>query len=131
MDAQMRTQRIVRGIVRGLMFFPVALLILALVGFLFMSLWNWLMPALFGLRLITFWQALGLLILSKILFGGFRGRSGRHGPWRWGWRRRWMERWEQMTPEEREKFRQGFRAYCGPFSPASAEAKPEAQAKSE
>ena len=125
----MRTERIVKRIVRGLVFVPVALLILALFGFLFMSLWNWLMPALFGLRLITFWQALGLLILSKILFGGFRGRGGPRGPWRWGWRRRWMERWEQMTPEEREKFRQGFRAYCGPFGPSPAEPKGEAQAK--
>ena len=124
----MRTERIVKGIVRGLMFVPVALLILALVGFLFMSLWNWLMPALFGLRLITFWQALGLLILGKILFGGFRGRYGRRGPWHW--RRRWMERWEQMTPEEREKFRQGFRTYCGSFGAAAAEPKGETQAKS-
>ena len=34
-------------------------------------LWNWLMPAMFGLQTVTFWQALGLLVLSKILFGGF------------------------------------------------------------
>lgn len=128
MTAQMKTQRIVRGIVRGLMFLPLVLLFLALFGYLFMVLWNWLMPALFGLRMITFWQALGLLILSKLLFGGFRGRSGRRGPWRW--RRRMMERWEQMTPEEREKFRQGFREYCGSFRPGGMEPKDEAQAKS-
>ena len=128
MNAQVTTKRIVRGIVRGLMFVPLVLLFLAVFGFLFMTLWNWLMPALFGLRLITFWQALGLLILSKILFGGFRGRYGRRGQWHW--RRRWMERWEQMTPDEREKFRQGFRAYCGAFNAPGAEAKGEAQAKS-
>ena len=86
-------------------------------GYLVMSLWNWLMPALFGLRTISFWQAFGLLILSKILFGGFhrRGGPGMH------WRRRMMERWEQMTPEEREKFRQGMRGRCGDFRPPSTD----------
>ena len=34
-------------------------------------LWNWLLPPLFGWRQITFWQALGLLALCRILFGGF------------------------------------------------------------
>ncbi|HSU88200.1 MAG TPA: hypothetical protein VLL56_05165 [Terriglobia bacterium] len=101
---------------RGLkIVFFVALVALAL-SFVVMSLWNWLMPALFGLRVISFWQALGLLLLSKILFGGFRGRPG--GPMHW--RRRMMERWEQMTPEEREKFRQGMRGRCGPFEPPAA-----------
>ena len=101
---------------RGLkIVFFVVLVALAL-SFVVMSLWNWLMPVLFGLRLISFWQALGLLVLSKILLGGFRGRpgGGMH------WRRRMMERWEQMTPEEREKFRQGMRGRCGPFEPPAA-----------
>jgi len=88
-------------------------------GFVVMSLWNWLMPALFGWHAITFWQALGVLVLSKILFGGFRGHPGMH---RRG-RQRMMERWEAMTPEEREKFRQGMRGGCGPFRPPQTEAK--------
>jgi hypothetical protein len=96
-------------IVRGLKFVLIAALFVAVFSFLVMSLWNWLMPALFGWRLITYWQAMGILILSKILFGGFRGRAGRH----WYWRRRMMERWDQMTPEEREKFRAGLRGSCG------------------
>ena len=62
---------------------------------------HWLMPTLFGWRLVSYWQAMGILVLSKILFGGFRGRPGPP----WYWRRRMMERWEKMTPEEREKFR--------------------------
>jgi uncharacterized membrane protein len=65
-------------------------------------LWNWLLPALFGWRQITFWQAIGLLALCRILFGSFGGR----GPHRSNFRRRMSERWERMTPEEREKFRQ-------------------------
>jgi hypothetical protein len=78
------------------------------VSFLVMSLWNALMPGIFAVRAISFWQALGLLVLSKILFGGFRPyRGGPH------WRRRMIERWEQMTPEEREKFKQGMRRACG------------------
>jgi len=60
--------------------------------------------------------AVGILVLSKILFGGFRGRPGPH----MYWRRRMMERWEQMTPEEREKFRQGMRGGCGSFGSAAA-----------
>ena len=72
------------------------------VGFIVMGLWNWLAPAVFGWRAITFWQALGMFLLIKILFGEFRGGPGRHDRWR----RRMRERWEAMTPEEREKLRQ-------------------------
>jgi len=84
-----------------------------LFGYVTMRLWNWLMPALFGWHLIGFWQAVGLLVLCKILFGGFHGRHGGHGHWR----HRMRERLEQMTPEEREKFRQSMRGRCGPFGP--------------
>lgn len=83
-----------------------------LFGYFVMRLWNWLMPDLFGLHTISYWQAIGVLVLSKILFGGFRGGRG-GGPW--GWRRRhMMERWEKMTPEEREKEREKIRqAFAG------------------
>lgn len=50
-----------------------------LFGFILMWLWNWLMPELFGLATITYWQALGLCFLSKILFGGFGGGGGKGG----------------------------------------------------
>ena len=79
--------------------------VLAGLGFVVMGLWNWLMPALFGLKVIGYWQAMGLLILSKILFGGLHGPRGRSGYRLHGMR----ERWKQRTPEEREKFRQDFR----------------------
>ncbi len=92
-------------LLRMLMFLPLVVLFVALFGFFVMGLWNWLMPALFGLKPIGYWQALGLFILAKILFGGFRGP----GPGRRS-RERIRERMEQMTPEEREKFRQGM---CG------------------
>jgi hypothetical protein len=111
----MRSNRIVRG----LKFVLFAMLFITVFGFVVMRLWNWLMPALFGWTLINFWQAIGILVLSKILFGGFRGRPGAH----LYWRRRMMERWEQMTPEEREKFRQGMRGRCGSFAPTAPEPK--------
>ena len=85
-------------------------------GEVVMHLWNWLAPTLFGFRQVSFWQALGLLALCRILFGGFGMGGGGHrnsrrrmeGRIRERVRERMDERWEQMTPEEREKFRQGF-----------------------
>lgn len=49
-----------------------------LFGWLVELLWNWLMPAVFGLKVITFWQAFGLVILAKILLSGFGQHGGRH-----------------------------------------------------
>ena len=105
-------------ILRGLKFLLFVALAATVFGFVVMWLWNWLMPVIFGLHAITYWQALGLLVLSKILFG-FHGRPG----FAMHWRQRMMERWEQMTPEEREKFRAGMRARCGPSTPPAAEPK--------
>src|SRR5687768_13935384 len=91
--------------------------LLVIFGYITMRLWNGLMPDIFGLPLITFGQALGLLILAKILFKGFGwkggygkcgcygGGHGGHG-WKGGyWRKRWDEKIASMTPEEREKLR--------------------------
>jgi Na+-driven multidrug efflux pump len=99
----------VRRIVKMVAFLPVMVLFVALIGFVIMSLWNGLMPAIFGWKLIGYWQAIGLLILCRMLFGGFRGRGGH-------WRHRLMERCEQMTPEERERFRQGLHDRWGRFA---------------
>ena len=107
-------------ILRGLKFLLFGALAATIFSFVVMWLWNWLMPAIFGLHAISFWQALGLLVLSKILFGGFRGRPG----FGMHWRQRMMERWEHMTPEEREKFRAGMRGGCGPFESSTAAPQP-------
>jgi hypothetical protein len=106
-------------LIRRLKFVLFAAAALVVIGFIVMSLWNWLMPSLFGWSIISFWQALGLLVLCRILFGGFRGRPAGH----MYWRRRMMERWEQMTPEEREKFREGIRRRWRPFQPSPPEEK--------
>jgi hypothetical protein len=93
----------------------------AIGGEVVMLLWNWLAPTLFGLRLITFWQALGLLALCRILFGGFGMGGGGHRNSRRRMegriRERVDERWEQMTPEEQEIFRQGVRGRGGCTTP--------------
>jgi hypothetical protein len=92
------------------------LLFIFIGGELVRLLWNWLLPPLFGWRLITFWQALALLALCRILFGGF----GRHSSGRSNYRRRMAERWGSMTPEERERVRQGWRGRWG-FCPPPSE----------
>jgi hypothetical protein len=94
-------------------------LFIAIGGEVVMHLWNWLLPALFGWRMITLWQAIGLLALCRILFGhhGWRGQG------RSRFRGRMSQRWERMTPEDREKFRQGMRGFCGRSEPPATEAK--------
>ena len=112
----MKGKFILKGICFGILF------IAAIFGFgyIVMRLWNWLMPEIFGLHVISYCQAFGLLILSKILFGGFHGRGRRHcgcGSGGWGrkraWKARWEEKWMKMTPEEREKFKRSWGGRCG------------------
>lgn len=87
---------------------PVAIvgvaLFAALGGYVVMRLWNWLTPVVFGWHVITFWQALGLLVLARILFGGL----GMHRNAGSNMRHRMRERWGHMSEEERERFRQGM-----------------------
>jgi len=104
---------------RVLKFIAIAIAAIAVLGFVVMWLWNWILPPAAGWHTINYWQALGLLVLSKILFSGFRGA---HGP---RWKRRLLERYAEMSPEEREKFREAMRARCGyrgdETKPASSE----------
>jgi hypothetical protein len=88
-------------------------LFMAFGGWVVMSLWNWLLPGLFGWHLITFWQAMAMLVLCRILFGGISGRG-------WHGRRRWKGgRWGHMSDEERQKFREAVRAKWGYGPPTS------------
>lgn len=109
---------------RGLGFLAFGLAFVGLAGLAVMALWNALLPTLFGVPLITFWQALGLLVLGRLLFGfGFRGPRG-HGGWghRGGprherWREKMEDRWKSLTPEQRERYRQRWEARCGGRGP--------------
>ena len=102
-------------VAKGAAFLVLVPALIAVLSWVVMSLWNALIPALFHGPLVTFWQAAGLLVLSKILFGGFRGRGGHHGWHGHGrWRgQMWREKWESMTPEERDRLRAKFRGRCG------------------
>jgi hypothetical protein len=91
-------------VVMGLLFF----------GFLVMQLWNAILPEVAPVKPLSFWQATGLLILCRILFGGFGGGRGgwmgRQGyPGKGPGRKKWME----MSEEERVTFRQEWRKRCG------------------
>lgn len=90
---------------KHLVFIPLFFIpFIALCGWIVMLLWNWLMPVLFGLPDVSFWQATGLLLLCKILFGGFGGGHHGHGHGcHHAGGNKLRERWENMTPEERER----------------------------
>lgn len=75
-------------------------------GEIVQHLWNWLLPWLFGWRLLSFWQAVGLLVLARILFGNFGPRGHRGG--------RCGGRW---SSDDREKFREEMRARWGGHAP--------------
>jgi len=97
----------------GLKFAGFALIFFFAAGGVTMLLWNWLMPAIFGLPALGFLQAFGLLALARILVGGFsRHRGGHWGGKHYQWRRQMMDRWESMTPEERLAFRERMRGGC-------------------
>jgi len=81
---------------------------ITLLSYIVMCLWNCTLVPVLGVKAITYTQALGILILSKILFGGFKGRHGGHHEWK----HKMREKWGNMTPEEREKFRQEWKNKC-------------------
>lgn len=91
------------------------LAVITLVTFIVMGLWNSILVPVLSIHTINFWQALGILVLSKILFGGFHGRG------KWGrhrddpnhlWKKEMMSKWKTMSPEERDKFKQEWKDRC-------------------
>lgn len=96
---------------RWYLFIPLILAAFVAFGFITMHLWNWLMPLLFHLPEITFWQTIGLLILSRLLLGGF----GCHGHSKDHCGSSAHEKWEKMTPEEREQFKEHLRMHRPPW----------------
>jgi hypothetical protein len=104
----MKSRRLARFILFAIILAPLAIF---LFGSLVMLLWNNVASPVLHLSTVTFWQALGILVLSKILFSSFSGRGG--GPGRYQWRKRIMRNWKDMTPEEKEKFKEQWRDHCG------------------
>ena len=88
-------------------------ILLSLVACVLMSLWNWLVPDLFKGPKINFWQACGLFIMSKILFGGLGNKLGnklsQHK--KQYWRKKFAAKMTQMTPEQREEMEGEFKKW--------------------
>jgi Ca2+/H+ antiporter, TMEM165/GDT1 family len=110
------------------LFFIIPLAFILLGSLAFMALWNWLMPSLFAFGTITYPQALGILVLIRILtWGGgwfrwrrysyaYAGCYPHYHPFHHGmehWRTRLREKWESMSPEEKEK----WKSRCGGWFP--------------
>ena len=102
--------RIVKKIVKGIIFFLIFLIVAAAVVYGTQWLWNSLVPDLFGGPVITYWQMLGLLVLTRILLFPW-SRGGGH----WGSNKGWGARWKNMNPEERERMKARMREkWCAP-----------------
>jgi hypothetical protein len=112
----MKMQFKFRYVLFGILF----LALIPLYIYVFGELWNWLVPELFNGPVITFWQAAGILLLSKMLFGrmGGGGWGGRHKHCG-GNRMHWKMRWESMSDEQRRAYRN---RWCGPASSRSDDA---------
>lgn len=122
---------------KGLKITVLVALAITVFGSVVMWLWNCLMPDIFGLPEVTFWQAMGLLVLSKIFFSGFRGghhhrgghcRNGKCGHGAYGgrheyWKNRMKAKMERMSPEKREAFREKL-SRCGYGFDDNEEVKP-------
>lgn len=101
----MKRSRWTRFILLFILVAPIAILVF---GGAVMLLWNNVLVPVLHVSTVTFWQAFGILVLSKVLFGSFggRGRSGRYSG-----KERMM--WNSMTPEQKEKFREEWKSRCG------------------
>lgn len=90
--------------------------LLAIISYVVMELWNNLLPEILHAGTINFWQAMGIFILCKILFGFGKGSGG--GPWG---KHKMIERFKGMTPEERQQFKEEMKhKMCG-WNPKSPE----------
>ena len=102
------------------------ILFLMLFSLATMMLWNWLVPSLFGGPLLNFWQTVGLLVLSKILFSGFGGKqwNNRHcdAPGHADWKGKFYEKFSNMSPAERDALKQKMKEkWCGMGSKSPAD----------
>ena len=93
---------------KPLLFLLIPLMFL-LVTAIVMWLWNLLLPEILGVKAISYWQAMGILVLSKILFGGFKGGGGKFRHFK---EKHFDNKMHGMTDEEKEKFKEMWRKRC-------------------
>ena len=77
-----------------------------------MLLWNFIFPSVLHTERISYWQAVALLVLCRILFFGFnrRHKDHKHNMWRGG--QHWRQKWMNMNDEERSRFREEWKRRC-------------------
>ena len=96
------------------MIFLIGIVCVLVLGMVVMYLWNWLVPTVFNGPQISFWQALGIFLLAKILFGFGGGGKCKSGGG-YAWKRRYYEKLAHMSPEERERFKEKMKEkWCSP-----------------
>ena len=89
-------------------FVPLIIILIFGLGFVVQYLWNALLPEIIGVGTVTYWQAMGILVLSKILFGGFNGgkdKKSKRKNCKKGKISDLKEKWEQLDHEQKEKIK--------------------------
>lgn len=92
-----------------LFFVTIFLAFASAASFVVMFLWNAILPDVVGVKPLSFWQAAGLLLLAKILFGGIGGR-GEH--WKNKRKGDWKNKWMSMNDEERHEMKARWKERC-------------------
>lgn len=102
--------------IKRAIFIPIAIAAgVFIFGLAVMCLWNAILPAVLGVTVISFWQALGILLLAKILFGGFPGHcKGGHQRFH-DHHMHMRDKWMHLSAEEKEKMRS---KWCGCDEPS-------------
>lgn len=96
--------------IRILLIIAVFLAIVSAVSWLIMLLWNHILVDNTGVKPLNFWKAAGLLILAKILFGGFKKRGFDRSPF--ANKREWRQKWMEMSTEERQEAKKRWKEHC-------------------
>jgi len=112
MNADKRNNRRKSGPPKGFVMLVLIVVVVLLVGYLVMLLWNTILTDVLAVNSLNYWQALGILLLSRILFGrwgapNYKGKKG------FSKRHRWKEKWMNMSEEERMQFKAKWRQKCG------------------
>ena len=92
-----------------LLFTGVFIAFIMAVSTIVMLLWNAILPEVTGFKPLNLWQAAGLLVLAKILFGGF---GSHRRPWKHSEKREAMHQWMNMNEEERAAAKSRWQEYC-------------------
>lgn len=115
-----KAEKFFHGFFKVVFMIIAAIIFLLLFGYGFMLLWNWLMPEVFGLPILSYWKAVGVLVMAKLLFGSFEGMNSKKGskkPHKRHKRGRWdncksdFSKWESYDDFWKEEGENAFNAF--------------------